>query len=56
MLICSEKTLWHSARRRASSWLAGSCPAVDVLTYPIRTGRSVRRVSAVVRVRPRWRL
>ncbi len=42
MLICSEKTLWHSARRRASSWLAGPCRPVDGLAYPIRTGRSVR--------------
>ncbi len=42
VLICSEKTLWHSARRRASSWLAGSWRAVDVLAYPILTGRSVR--------------
>lgn len=42
VLICSEKTLWHSARRRVSSWLASSCRAFDVRAYPIRTGRSVR--------------
>lgn len=36
----------HSARRRASSWLASSCRAVDVLAYPIRTGRSVRGAGA----------
>ncbi|WP_211265700.1 hypothetical protein [Actinacidiphila oryziradicis] len=30
VLICSWKILWHSARRRAWSWLASSWWAVDV--------------------------
>lgn len=47
VLICSLKTLWHSARCRASSWLASSWRAVEVLVYPIRTGRSVRGAGTI---------
>lgn len=47
VLICSLKTLWHSARWRASIWLASSYRAVDVLAYPMRTGRSVRGAGTI---------
>lgn len=52
VLICSLKTLWHSARWRGSSWLASSWRAVDVLAYPIRTGRSVRIAGATASAGP----
>lgn len=49
VLIRSEKTLWHSARRRASSWLASSRRAADVRAYPMRTGRSARGAGTTAR-------
>lgn len=52
VLICSLKTLWHSARWRASSWLASSWRAVDVLAYPILIGRSVRGAGTIASAGP----
>ncbi len=52
VLICSLKTLWHSARWRGSSRLASPWRAVDVLAYPIRTGRSVRIAGATASAGP----